>query len=157
VNKRLLLIQQGAGQAEESHEMARRIIAAEKYPVFHGTDFAADNHEALAIAYASLGETDKAREWADRLLNDRSETYNAYALPGFSALAALDIDRAVELILAFKAEHPTWRGTDFIAIFHLSKRNLILHPDMQAFYLQEGKWINYLAERVPEYSQLQKL
>lgn len=154
-NKRLLLIQQQFGNADIAHGMARRIIAVEELPVFHGADFAASNHEALAIAYASLGETDKARQWTDRLLNDRDETYNAYGLPGFLALAALDIDRAVELILDFKARHPTWPGTDFVAIAHFANRGLILRPRMQDFYRQEGKWIDYLAERVPQYGELQ--
>ena len=154
MNVRLLQAQQHAGRTEVAHEMARRIIAVEKYPVFHGSGFAARNHAALAIAYASLGETDKARQWVDRLLNDRNETYNAYSLPGFVALAVLDIDQAVEMLLAFKAQYPTWPGTDFVAMYPISNRDLIIHPDMQAFYLQEGKWIDYLAERVPEYGQI---
>lgn len=154
-HRRLILIQQVAGHTDIARELARRIIATEKNPVFHGTDFAATNHQALAIAYAALGEEEKAREWVDRLLNERSDTYNAYGLAGFMALAALDTDKAVEMILASKAEHPTWRGTDLIAMYHLSNRGILRHPDMQAYYLQEGKWVEYLAERAPEYKQFQ--
>jgi TolB-like protein len=154
---RLLLAQQGAGRTDMAHVMARRIIAVEKIPVFHSIDFAAANHQALAFAYASLGETDEAQKWVDRLLNERSEVYNAYGLSGFFALAALDMDKAVELILEVKAQYPTWSGTDTLAMYHISARELLRHPDMQAFYLQEGKWMDYLAERVPEYEQLRQV
>ncbi|MEJ2274983.1 MAG: hypothetical protein P8Y01_10485 [Woeseiaceae bacterium] len=36
---------------------------------------------------------------------------------------------------------------------HSGARLLVTHTDMQAFYLEEGKWIEYLATRVPEYEE----
>ena len=142
------------GHEDKANVFARRIIATEKSAVFHG-EAVEKNHAALAIAYATLGERDRAQEWIDRLLNNRSETYNAYSLSGFLALAELDPDRAASLLLAEKAEHPTWDGVDYAAAFHVTFREIIVHPDMQEYFLKEGKWIDYLAERVPEYAKYQ--
>ena len=115
--------------------------------------FAARNHAIIARAYATLGDQTHAQHSIDKLLSDRSESYNAYGLPGFTALAAVDIDRAVKLLLEEKSRHPTWLGTDVVATFHVSFRDIIVHPDMQAYYLKEAKWVDYLAERVPEYGE----
>jgi hypothetical protein len=52
-----------------------------------------------------------------------------------------------------QAKHPNWRGADVIAIHHSSARHLITHPEMQAFYVEQAKWLDYLAARVPEYKQ----
>ena len=64
-----------------------------------------------------------------------------------------DLDDAVARALARKAEHPNWYGTDWIASAHVNNRHLLPHPDMLAFYVEEGKWLDYLAARVPEYAQ----
>jgi len=140
------------GHADKTGIFARRIIATEKFAVFHG-EREEKNHAAMAIAYAALGEMDKAQELIDRLLNNRSETYNAYGLPGFLALAELDPARAASLLLAEKAEHPTWDGVDYTAAFHITFREIIVQPEMQEYFLKDAKWIEYLAERVPEYAK----
>ncbi len=40
-----------------------------------------------------------------------------------------------------------------IALNHVIARHLLIHPDMQAYFVEQGKWIPYLAKRVPEYAQ----
>jgi hypothetical protein len=69
------------------------------------------------------------------------------------AYSRFDLDGAVEILLDSKAARPMWNGTDVIAAHHITNRELLLHPDMQAFFVEEGKWIDYLAARVPEYAQ----
>ena len=69
------------------------------------------------------------------------------------SLLWIDNDRAVKLLLAQKAEEPNWWGTDVLAMNHVVARHVITHPDIQAFYVEEGKWVKYLADRVPEYEQ----
>ena len=32
-------------------------------------------------------------------------------------------------------------------------RQLFVHPELQDYYAKEGKWIDYLAKRVPEYAK----
>jgi hypothetical protein len=59
----------------------------------------------------------------------------------------------VKLALEQKARFPAWYGTDMIAAFHIWARHMLVHPDMQRFYVDEGKWVDYLADRVPEYAQ----
>ncbi len=152
-NYTLLAAQNIAGQIDNLRILAGRTLDTEQYPAFHDTRVNAQNHAVLARAYAAMGDEDKSREWADKLLNERDESYNSYGLAGFAALAETDTDRAVELVLQEKAKHPTWTGTDIIATFHITYRNIVTHPDMQAYYLDEGKWINYLAKRVPEYGK----
>ena len=153
MNGTLMQAQQLAGQTDHARTIARRIIGVEKFQVAHTGNFAARNDAVTATAYATLGDQAHAQQLIDKLLSDRSESYNAYGLPGFSALAAVDIDRAVKLLLEEKSRHPTWLGTDVVATFHVSFRDIIVHPDMQAYYLKEAKWVDYLAERVPEYGE----
>jgi hypothetical protein len=38
-------------------------------------------------------------------------------------------------------------------MLHVQTRHFLVHPEMQAFYVEEGKWIDYLAARVPEYAK----
>ena len=65
----------------------------------------------------------------------------------------VDIDRAVKMLLARTASDPGWVVSDWGAFLHVRLRPILVHPDMQAFYVKEGKWIDYLAERVPEYKK----
>ncbi len=141
------------GRENKAQAIASELIKVEHTAGINLIQFAARNHANLAIAYAALGERAKAQQWIDRLLNERSESYNAYGLSGFIALAALDVDAAVKLILEEKQRHPTWSGTDVIATLHIFCRNILVHPDMQNYYRKEGKWLAYLADRVPEYAK----
>jgi TolB-like protein len=71
----------------------------------------------------------------------------------FYALSNVDTDMAVQRALERKSQHPSWYGTDWIAVLHVTNRHLLVHPEMQAFYVEEGKWLEYLAARVPEYAK----
>ena len=71
----------------------------------------------------------------------------------YIAYGQLDAERAVELLLEHKEDYPNWLGTDVIAMNHIVARPLVTHTDMQAFYLDEGKWLEYLATRLPEYEE----
>ena len=72
------------------------------------------------------------------------------------AYSQFDLDGAVELMLEKKEEWPDWNGTDLTAASHITCRELLLHPDMQAFYVAEGKWMSFLSARIPEYAQLRE-
>ena len=107
----------------------------------------------LTAAYATLDEDDKAWEIVETMLDQRSPGFDAYGLKGFLALSALDADRAVELVLAEASQKSFATGLGAIAALHILFRKIIVHPDMQAHYVKEGKWIDYLAKRVPEYEK----
>lgn len=148
----LLSAQRIAGAETSMLETARRILQAEKLPAFHATLTQSWNHVAQAMAHAALGDLDSAGRMADQLVSGRNQYYNAYGIPGFIALAQVDMDRAVALILEEKKNNPTWSGTDNLAVAHWMSRDILVHPQMQAYYVKEGKWIDYLSARVPEYA-----
>lgn len=107
----------------------------------------------IVAAHAVLGNKDKIRETLEPLL-EKTDSGAVITDPGNCvSIAFMDPDLAVERLLAEKARHPDWSGTDFIAMIHVTARHLITHPDMQAFYVEEGKWIPFLAKRVPEYAR----
>jgi TolB-like protein len=106
----------------------------------------------MSVAYAALGMEDEIKQSADKLANLGDDFLFSRMSGPFYAYSRLDIDTAVERLLQRKAEHPSWFGTDWIATLHVLNRHLLLHPRMQAFYVEEGKWIDYLAARVPEYA-----
>jgi TolB-like protein len=107
---------------------------------------------AMSAAYVELNkeQADILRESLNSL--DDEQLFSRISGP-FYAFSIVDTDTAVQRTLQRKAQHPSWFGTDWIAVLHVVNRHLLVHPKMQAFYVEEGKWINYLAARVPEYAK----
>ena len=106
---------------------------------------------AMVAAYLAIDDQISAKQTVDMILNSRSDTYDPYGAFGVLALAKIDPDRAVQLILADRASENLWSGTDWIAMLYRYHMNLVQHPDMKAFYIEEGKWVDYLAKRIPGY------
>lgn len=110
----------------------------------------------MSTAYAQLNDQaslDKVRQILTRMSDE--VLFSRMSGPIYG-LSVVDTDLAVERILQRKREHPSWYGTDWIATMQVFGRHLIVHPDMQAFYVKEGKWLPYLSARVPEYAQYQQ-
>jgi len=113
-----------------------------------------EHSESLMVeAYAALGQTDKAWELVNKLLDKKLDGYDVIAN---RALAVLDPDEAAERMLDFRKSYPSWNGMDYMAIYCLWWGDVLIHPDIQAYYVKEGKWIDYLADRLPEYEQYRK-
>lgn len=144
----VLSAQNLVGRTDDAADTAQRILAAAatlKTDVPH--------LPPIVAAHAVLGNKDKIRETLEPLL-EKTDSGAVITDPGNCvSIAFMDPDLAVERLLAEKARHPDWSGTDFIAMIHVTARHLITHPDMQAFYVEEGKWIPFLAKRVPEYAR----
>jgi len=102
---------------------------------------------AMVAAYLAIDDQKSAKQTVEMMLNSRSNAYDPYGGYGFSALAMIDPDRAVQLVLADRASY----NTDWIAMLYRYNMHLVQHPDMKAFYIEEGKWVNYLAKRIPGY------
>ncbi|MDA7640517.1 hypothetical protein N8787_02665 [Opitutaceae bacterium] len=53
-----------------------------------------------------------------------------------------------------------WNGQDqqaeALAAYQLYHRPFLVHPKVQEYYVNQGKWIDYLSTRVPEYAELRK-
>ena len=110
-----------------------------------------EHSEELALsACVTLGRQDKAWALVNKMLDEESGAFDYSATWG---LSMLDPDQAVARILETRTAHPSWNGMDYMAIYCRAWRNVVVHPDIQAYFVKEGKWIDYLAERVPEYAQ----
>ena len=107
----------------------------------------------ILAAHAMLGNEDAIRAVLEPILDGDAERTAEFNPWFYVSVALVDPDQAAELLLAHKAEHPDWPGTSVIALNHVTARHLLTHPAMQAFYVEQGKWIPYLAKRVPEYAQ----
>ena len=157
VNDMMLAAQRLAGRSEEAAITAKRALDAR----VNSADYL-NLVELVALdrftvrAHVNLDQKDEMREIRQSITNEDDSLVDEYLAASFVALAHLDRDRAVELLLAQKARHPEWYGTDAIAMFHMWARNVLVHPDMQAFYVDEGKWVDYLAARVPEYAHFKQ-
>jgi TolB-like protein len=153
-NDLIMAAQSRAGRFDAAQATARRIIEGHReYTSL--LDAGAPTHSIRfsAAAIAALDDEDMMRELLDALLDEEGNLIDGYPVVNYVALSRFDLDRGVELILAQKARHPSWYGTDMIAAFYLWSRDLVTHPDMQRFYIEEGKWVDYLAAGVPEYAQ----
>lgn len=106
---------------------------------------------ARVTAYLAVGDEVNAKQTVDMMLNNQSSSYDPWGAMGVLALAKIDPDRAVELIMADRADENSWDGTDWVALFYRYNMNLVQHPDMKAFYTKEGKWVDYLVKRIPGY------
>jgi hypothetical protein len=156
-NNVILSAQLIAGQSDEARATAQRMLdgRAKVETLIKGRDSRfLDNF--MIVAYATLDDDEGIQRFLQSHFDERGNPVNDYQLPAYIALASVDADRAVELALAQKARHPQWFGTDMIATWHVHSRHMLVHPDMQRFYVNEGKWVDYLAERVPEYAQYRK-
>ena len=151
-NSTLLAAYYIQGQLEKAKEIARLILDANigAEPVDIDSiymDF------ITAHAHWTLGELERTRSIADEFLRKREEDNNAYKVGIYITLALIDRDQAAKLFVDFKAQEPGWWGTDIMAMNYLSFRELLVHPDVQNFYREEGKWIEFLSKRVPEYGE----
>jgi len=150
-NVNQLTIYQNRGKHEKTISIAKRIVNVH---FADSNNFLQERIDSIqAVAFQIIGNTKQAKHLLNKLLNNRSANYNPYGMSGFRALAHIDLDRAVELVLAEKNKYNWWTGTDNLAIYHHTNRKILEHPKMQEYYLKEGKWINYLAKRVPAYKQ----
>ncbi|HSG98297.1 MAG TPA: hypothetical protein VLA11_09930 [Woeseiaceae bacterium] len=153
-NEGLLSAQRLAGRFADAEATALHILDARSQvrpPPGLGDATFFDRFNVLA--YATLDNDERAREFAEALLDDDGFPFDKYQSAPFVILSHVDPERAVQLTLANRALHPAWHGPDIMAAAHVWARNIIVHPDMQRYYVEEGKWVDYLAERVPEYAQ----
>ncbi len=154
LNANQLSIYQNRGEHEKAISIAQRIVDVH---FSDNNNFLQERIDSIqAVAFQLIGNTEQAKHLVNKLLNDRRANYNPYGMSGFRALAYIDLERAVELVLAEKDKYNWWTGTDNLAIYHHTNRKILEHPKMQEYYLKEGKWINYLAKRVPAYKQYSK-
>ena len=144
----IMAAQRVVGQAERAEATARRILAAaEALKTYLPTS------PPIIAAHAMLGHQDRIRDALQPILDSGADHAAATDPEFYISFARLDPDLAVEQLLAQKAKHREWSGTDVIAISHIAARHLVTHPDMQAYFVEQGKWVPYLAARVPEYAK----
>jgi TolB-like protein len=153
-NDILLAAQQLTGRSDDAEVTALRMLDTQReYARFFNPHAPLPGIRFAAAAITTLDDKEKMRELREALFDEDGHLVDDYQIASYVALSRFDLDRAVELILAQKARHPTWYGTDMAAAFSMWARDVIAHPDMQRFYVDEGKWVDYLAAEVPEYAE----
>ena len=150
----VLAAQRLTGQSDAAAATAQAVLALRaRLDVDPVTEEGLHAANAISLAVATAGDRGQMRDMRDFLRDHESFPEMIKAPWPIVAYSQFDLDGAVEMFLENKANQPFWGGTDVIAASHITCRELLLHPDMQAFYVEEGKWIDYLAARVPEYAQ----
>jgi TolB-like protein/tetratricopeptide (TPR) repeat protein len=153
-NDLVMAAQSRAGRFDDAEATALRIVEGHrKFTRLLDDGASSQVLRFTAAALAILDDEDMMRELLDALVDEEGNLLDSYPVLNYVALSRFDLDRSVELILAQKSRHPSWYGTDMIAAFYLWSRDLVTHPDMHRFYVEEGKWVDYLAAEVPEYAQ----
>ena len=151
INLILLDFYRQENNIEKTKTIAERILTINKVIGREPRLIQPNLDEAMVVAYLAIDDQINAKQTVDMMLNSRSDTYDPYGITGVLALAKIDPDRAVQLILADRASENSWSGTDWIAMLYRYHMNLVQHPDLKAFYIEEGKWVDYLAQRIPGY------
>ena len=115
----------------------------------------------LVIAHVVLGEDEAARGLASDLEALATSTEISPLWLKWNAVSAwqwIDSDHAVELYLEMLKFKKLSGGYDpSISLGHSAVSPyfytpLLKHPTVQSLYVQDGRWIDYLAERFPEYA-----
>ncbi|MEP5569456.1 MAG: hypothetical protein ABJN62_16560 [Halioglobus sp.] len=140
------------GDIDEARHVAQTILEQEE--LFR----ARDKNEcvcylgALAHANAVLGDEAKALQLTQELIAETGWT----PVQEFRMLGHVDAEQAVEAAFANFEKIENKNGFDLIATEYLLYSEFIAHPRVQAYYVEEGKWIDFLAERVPEYAKYKR-
>ena len=103
----------------------------------------------LVGAHATLGNEIQAQRLVDGLLFDKTSDH----IDTVQAMSHIDLERAVEFAFGELARNPKWRGFDTYAAYHAPHHAFLTHPRVMAYYVKEGKWLTYLAARVPGYAE----
>jgi TolB-like protein len=141
-------------QMELAKVVAQDILSKQEKPLKNLLDNYGTIQSALVAAYTVLKvENDKALKIAEAMLVDDNLQGDETFAFRIVVMSLVNVDRAVELAFAKQAKHKNWKGFDVLAAYHLFSHQFLLHPKIQQYYVNEGKWINYLAERVPEYAK----
>lgn len=141
------------GAKPEAQAAARRIIDIHDMMEGRPSEFEYSDTSSKGIALAVLGDVEGAWEQCESLLKRLSPSLSPDDEATITLLAYLDLDRAVDLALTEIRRHPLSDGLDYWAARSSIARDFVLHPRIREYYLAEGKWIEFLAERVPEYAQ----
>lgn len=153
VNAMAVKIHLARGAQAEAEACARRIIELGEQMAGLSDNFENWDMANRAIAHAVLGETEEARTLCESLLQRRSSGFDADGAAGLMALRSVDMDRAVEMAMVRKETQATRDGMDWIAANGVIEREFVTHPKTMEYYLAEGKWVDYLAKRIPEYAE----
>jgi hypothetical protein len=107
----------------------------------------------LAAAHAVSGEGVKARDYTNWLLNERSDFFDKNGLNGIQAMGWVDPDRAAEMVMNELSKNPEWSAIDRLVAFYNLNFQVIDHPKIEEYLVQQGKWVDYLADRSPVYAK----
>lgn len=151
-----LAIYQNRGQKESARAAASDILSAHENSSSQWIDTYGNIRASLIRANVVLGNNEKALEIAEELLVDEKFQDDERFTFRIGLMSVVDVERAVELAFAEQAKYSNWAGFDLLAAHHLGHHPFLSHPKVQAYYVNEGKWINYLAERVPEYAKYKR-
>jgi TolB-like protein len=150
-----LLVYLNRDQMELAKVIAQDILSKNENPLKNLLDPFGEIRSSLVKAYMVSGEgnEDKALKIAEVMLVDDHFRNDETFAQRISVISYVDVDRAVAMAFAKQAKHKNWKGFDELAAYHLYHHQFLTHPRIQEYYIKEGKWINYLVERVPEYAK----
>jgi hypothetical protein len=140
------------GNLDDAHAVAREILAQEEILLEQDLSECPCFIGSLARANAILGNTTEAQRWLDVMV----EQPYPDTVEAIGVLADVDLERAVENAFAELARYPNWDGFGDMAANYVWHRPFLAHPRVQEYYVNDGKWINYLAARVPEYAKYKR-
>ncbi|MEX0320898.1 MAG: hypothetical protein AB3N63_01985 [Puniceicoccaceae bacterium] len=147
-----MMVHYNAGRHNETKLIARRILETLNTPLFKRlSSINTNNIRDIGIANAILGNMEKAEVQLELLLKENTTTYGFPQAIGL--MKWIDLERAVDTALKRKEIDPEFGLFDFLAAYHINEHAILKHPRMIEYYVDEGKWLQYLAERVPEYAE----
>ena len=139
-----------AGLEKEVQDTVRRILDA---TINEGEDYSKINDRLKIAAQSIVNDRDAIMRHRQDLEDLGDMPFSRYPLWMIIQYQHVHRDLVVEHLLSYKKANPDWFGTDVVAVLHFVCRPVLTHPALIAFYAEEGKWVEYLSARVPEYGK----
>ncbi|MDA1069113.1 MAG: hypothetical protein O3C43_21720 [Verrucomicrobia bacterium] len=115
------------------------------------------SHVALLLSLVGWSESAKSilesvkQETNEMVFNITGIHDNRYLF--LQLMSWMDTETAVELLFDPQANHNLLKRKWELATDYLLNQRLLKHPRVVEMLVQDGDWIDYLAERIPEYAE----
>ena len=111
----------------------------------------------LTTAHAILGDLEAAKSQARKLeayVAEEEEPHLTHMLDALYAWAWVDPDYAVSLLSQYLDENSKVDLVNSLAFDYYISHPILSYPEVKDVIVKDGRWLDYLSTRVPEYAGL---
>ncbi len=136
---------------QQAKAFAKQLISIEQNESYQRNKRLTRARVHVALAHLLLEQNKEAQQTISEISDVEYGFLEEFSFPSLLILAKLDMNKATNLFIKFAEKEPNCYCFDVIAMNHISFRELLMQPEIKAFYQKQQKWLPYLEKRIPEY------